>query len=161
MPQIGEDNIRDTKSLLEEQKPYKTIFSNKDKLLSEFDNLEHNKKLNSFNYSNKSIKFDSLYHEKGLKYYKVDGAKSPKELISKIATKLKDKKLEKLLSIYQGLEKIDKKAYVISAMNIVYLLHAPRTQLDEETNLTTPFNQEHNKLLEYISDLTKKKKSFK
>ena len=160
MPQIGEDNIRDTKSLLEKQKPYKEIFINKDSLLSEYDNLEHNKKLNSFNYSNKTIKFDSLYHDKGLKYYKVTGVKSPKEIISQIAAKLKDKKLEELLGIYQGLTNIDKKDYVISAMNIIYLLHAPRTYLDEETNLTTPFNSEHKKLLEYISDLTKKRKAL-
>jgi hypothetical protein len=160
MPQIGEDNIRDTKSLLEKQKPYKEIFINKDSLLSEYDNLEHNKKLNSFNYSNKTIKFDSLYHEKGLKYYKVTGVKSPKEIIPQIAAKLKDKKLEELLGIYQGLTNIDKKDYVISAMNIIYLLHAPRTLLDEETNLTTPFNSEHKKLLEYISDLTKKRKAL-
>lgn len=160
MPQIGEDNIRDTKKLLENQKPYKTIFSNKDTLISEYDNLEHNKKLNSFNYSNKTIRFDSLYHEKGLKYYKVNGAKGPKEIISKIAIKLKDKKLEELLGIYKGLENIDKKDYVISAMNIIYLLHAPRTHLDEETNLTTPFNNEHKKLLDFITDLTKKRKAL-
>ncbi|PLY06580.1 MAG: hypothetical protein C0625_08275 [Arcobacter sp.] len=161
MPQIGENNIRDTKSLLEKQKPYNAIFSKKDKLLSEYELLEHNKKLNSFNYSTKSIKFDSLYYDKGLKYYKVEGIESPEKTISKIATKLKeDKKLEKLLGIYQGLTNIDKKDYVISAMNIIYLLHAPRTHLDEETNLTTPFNSEYKKLLEFMSDLTTKRKAL-
>jgi len=45
-------------------------------------------------------------------------------------------------------------------MNIIYLLHASRTLLDEETNLTTPFNTEHKKLLEYISDLTRKRKAL-
>ncbi|RXJ93351.1 hypothetical protein CRV00_11250, partial [Malaciobacter molluscorum] len=160
MPQIGEKNIRDTKSLLENQKPYKEIFKNSDKLLSEYESLEHNKKLNSFYYSNKTIKFNSLYHEKGLKYYKGSGIESPEKIISKIATKLKDKKLEELLGIYQGLTNIDKKTYVISAMNIIYLLHASRTLLDEETNLTTPFNSEHKKLLEYISDLTRKRKAL-
>ncbi|WP_419782440.1 hypothetical protein [Malaciobacter marinus] len=160
MPQIGEENIRDTKSLLENQKPYKEIFQNKNKLLSEYESLEHNKKLNSFNYSNKTIKFNFLYHDKGLKYYKVSGIESPQEIISKIATKLKDKKLEELLGIYQGLTNIDEKTYVISAMNIIYLLHASRTLLDEETNLTTPFNTEHKKLLEYISDLTRKRKAL-
>ena len=160
LPQIGQNNIKDVKQILDTQKAYKEIFTRSDKLLSEYELLEHNKKLNSFNFSNKTIKFDSLYCDKGLKYYKVEGVQSPSLIIKKIALKLKDKNLEDILNIYKNLEVESKQDYVLSAMNIIYLLHAPRTNLDEETNLTSPFNTEFKKLLEFISDLSFKRKAL-
>lgn len=158
MPQISEDNIRDVKKLLSKQSTYLDMFSRKDKLISEYDNLEHDKKINSFNYSGKKIDYKSLYFTKGSTYFK-GIHESPEAIIKKIAAKLQDAKLLSLLSTYSKLDVIER-TYVVTAMNIIYMLHAPRTKLDEESNQTSPFSSEHKKLLDFMSDLTRRRKAL-
>ena len=156
---IGNDNIRDIKKEIEKQKhSYKKIIEKKDSLLEEYSYLETIKKIQSFKQEDKNLKIQSefIYASKE-ELYKETSLEKPSKILEKIEKRLKDEKLKELLKIYENIKVEDDLAYVVSCMNIVYLLSAPRINIDEESSKTNIFKKELNHIYEFMINLTDNK----
>ncbi len=165
LPNISEQSIKDVTEGIKksDQTYFKAIAmhkSYKDPYLYEYENLDHEKKIQSFNQDGNSFSFKTklMYYDKSLKYYKNDNVlPKPKAFIKQIETKLKDPELIKVLKIYKSLTQTNSFNYVVSAMNILYMLCTPRTYLDEESDKTTLFAPELNHLYDFLIDTTDKR----
>ena len=160
-PNIDEKSIEDIQEIVKNQEIYNDIINKeenlKDKFLEEYENLDYIKKLKSFEQKTDKIKFKSKYiYYEDESYYK-SHLEKPKDIIKKIEKKLQDEKLKELLKIYENIKVENKLSYVVSCMNIVYLLSAPRVNLDEETNKNSFFNEKLNHIYEFVEHLTKEK----
>ncbi|WP_072680010.1 hypothetical protein [Arcobacter sp. LA11] len=160
-PNISDKSIEDMQDVVEKQTIYHDIMvkpqSFRDKFLEEYEDLDYVKSIKSFEQKGDKVSFKSKYiYSQDINYYKNDIEK-PMDIMKKIAVKLKDAKLKELLRIYEGIENTDKLNYVVSAMNIIYLLSAPRTYLDQETDINSFFNDELTHIYDFVVDMTKKK----
>ncbi|MGB6329010.1 MAG: hypothetical protein WBF48_08780 [Halarcobacter sp.] len=163
-PNISDSSVKDMQEAVEKQEVYHDMMikpiSFRDKFLEEYENLDYVKKIKSFEQKGEKVSFKSKYiYSENINYYKEEIEK-PINIIKKIGIKLQDTKLKELLKVYEGIENTDKLNYVVSAMNIIYLLSAPRTYLDEETNINSFFNDKLNHIYDFVVDMTKKKISL-
>ena len=160
-PNISDNAIKDMQEVVEKQTVYHDMMVKsiiiRDKFLEEYENLDYVKKIKSFEQKGEKVSFKSKYiYSKEENYYKEEEER-PVDIIKKIKVKLKDEKLKKLLKIYENVENTNKLDYVVSAMNIIYLLSAPRTHLDEESDINSFFNEELNHIYMFVVDMTKKR----
>lgn len=160
-PNINDNSIKNMQEVVEKQEVYHDMMvkpeSLRDKFLKEYESLDYIKSIKSFEQKGEKTSFKSkyIYNEK-TNYYKNDIEK-PVDIMKKIGVKLKDVKLKELLKIYEGIENTDKLDYVVSAMNIIYLLSAPRTYLDQESDINSFFNDDLTHIYDFVVDMTKKK----
>jgi hypothetical protein len=156
-PNISDDSLDDIKDAvnINDSIYWNTIGNLKvyrDKYIQTYDNLDFTKKINSFTQTGEKLKFDTkyLYYDKNERYYKNEGeSKTPEKFIKLIAIQLQSNELKEVLNIYKNIKNTDKFSYVVSAMNILYMLCTPRTYLDEETNQTSFFNDELKHIYDY------------
>ena len=156
-PNINSSSINNMQELISKQEVYNDIANNKDEFLKQYDNLDYIKSIKSFEQTGDKVSFKSkhMYHEE-TRYFK-SSIKKPKDIIQDIKSKLQDAKLKEILNIYKNIKDTNAFDYVISALNIIYLLSAPRTKLDEETNINSFFNEDLNHIYDFVVDATEKR----
>jgi hypothetical protein len=165
LPNISDSSIEDVREAVKVNSSvyWETIGklkSYRDNYLDIYENLDYTKKIKSFEQKGDSVKFDTkyLYYDSSLKYYKKEKEfTSAKEFLEIIETKLKDAKLIEVLGIYKNIKNTNSFNYVVSTMNIVYMLSAPRTFLDEESDKTSFFNNSLTHIYDFAVDLTNKR----
>ncbi|QKF81480.1 hypothetical protein [Halarcobacter ebronensis] len=165
LPNISDDSIQDVQKAVKVNSSvyWDTIGAleeYKDNYLKEYENLDHTKKIKSFEQYGDSVKFKTkyLYYDKTLKYYKKEKEfETPKEILTKIVSKLNDSKLIEVLNIYKNIKDTNSFNYVVSAMNIAYMLSTPRIYLDEETDKTSFFSSSLTHIYDFVVDLTNKR----
>ncbi|RXJ86240.1 hypothetical protein, partial [Arcobacter sp. CECT 8985] len=161
-PNINDDSIEDIQDIVENQTVYHEMMvkpiNSRDKFLEEFENLDYIKRIKSFEQKGDNTKFNSKYlYYDNLTYFKDKSIETPEKILEKIEKQLQDDKLKKLLKTYENISIEDNLSYVISCMNIVYLLSAPRVFIDEESDKTSFFNETLNHIYEFVVNLTKKR----
>ena len=160
-PNISDNAIKDMKDIVEKQEIYHDMIvkplGHRDKFLEEYENLDYVKSIKSFEQKGDNVSFKSkyIYYENESFYKGI--VEKPKDIIKKIAIKLEDTKLKELLKIYGEINVEDKLSYIASCMNIVYLLSAPRTNLDEETDINSFFNENLNHIYNFVVNFTKER----
>ncbi|XOB63245.1 hypothetical protein ACMC56_05405 [Campylobacterota bacterium DY0563] len=165
LPNISDDSIEDVQNAVRVNSSvyWDTIGAleeYKDNYLREYENLDHTKKIKSFEQYGDSVKFKTkyLYYDKTVKYYKKEKEfETPKEILTKIVPKLNDSKLIEVLNIYKNIKDTNSFNYVVSAMNIAYMLSTPRIYLDEETDKTSFFSSSLTHIYDFVVDLTNKR----
>ncbi|BAK73828.1 hypothetical protein [Arcobacter sp. L] len=160
LPNIGSDNIRDIKNIVEEQKQsYNAILTKEDKFLEEFENLNNIHKIKSYESNGGKVNLSSKFiYTPTTSLYKDSGVATPKSILPTIISKLKDDKLASLLKIYQNIEYPDDLLYTVSNMNIMHLLSAPRIFIEQEGNNISPFNSELAHIYDFMIHTTNKRK---
>ncbi|MGP2656648.1 hypothetical protein ACOJTA_06350, partial [Malaciobacter sp. WC5094] len=156
LPNVGSNNVRDIEKQLESQMDsYRGIIEKKDVLLEEYAYLDTSKKIYSFEQKDSNLKVKSKFLYVGKEeLYKEKSSKRPSTLIKEIQQKLENDKLKELLKIYEEIKVKDKLSYVITSMNIIYLLSAPRIGIDEENEKINVFRKELNHIYEFMVNLT-------
>ncbi|QDF28476.1 hypothetical protein [Halarcobacter anaerophilus] len=162
LPNIGSNNIRDIKNVVEKQKQsYNAILTKEDKFLEEFENLNNMHKIKSYEANGGKVNLSSKFiYTPTTSLYKDSGVATPKSLLPAILSKLKDNKLASLLKIYQSIEYSDDLVYTVSNMNIMHLLSAPRILIEQEGNETSPFNSELTHIYNFMIHTTEKRKKL-
>ncbi len=162
LPNIGSDNIRDIKNIVEEQKQsYNAILTKEDKFLEEFENLNNIHKIKSYESNGGKVNLSSKFiYTPTTSLYKDSGVATPKSILPTIISKLKDDKLASLLKIYQNIEYPDDLLYTVSNMNIMHLLSAPRIFIEQEGNNISPFNSELAHIYDFMIHITNKRKKL-
>ena len=162
---LSKEDIETQKKFKQDKEGKQTIYhdimaktpSFRDKFLKEYEDLDYVKRIKSFEQKGEKVSFSSKYiYTKDENYYR-NNIEKPEDIIKKIDKKLQDTRLKELLKIYENIKVEDKLSYVISCMNIVYLLSAPRTYLDQESDINSFFNGKLNHIYSFVENLTIKR----
>ncbi|WP_419777433.1 hypothetical protein [Malaciobacter marinus] len=165
-PNISSESIEDIQETVEKQEVYHDMMvkpiSIRDKFLGEYENLDFTKRIKSFEQNGEKVKFSSKYlYYDNLKYFQDKSIETPQKILEKIEKQLQNEELKKLLKIYENIKIEDDLNYIVSCMNIVYLLSAPRVYIDEESDKTSFFNEKLNHIYKFVVNLTKRRIALK
>ncbi|WP_165596149.1 hypothetical protein [Aliarcobacter thereius] len=119
--------------------------------------FQEGKSFNSF------IKSEYLYFSKDSEFYKEsskDKSIIPKNIIEIIHSKLKSNELKNILEAYNGIKNTNIQEYIIFSKNTLYMLCAPRLNIDEESIFNNIFHKDLSHIYKFYSSIRDKMKEL-
>jgi len=164
LPQIHEDMIRDVRNELEYQTSLKDIFSGRDPLLEEFEELDSTLKEIAFNpkMAEKKLKEHKSYGFKSLKIGNGMGTifcdktmRKPIDLAKTLESSLGSQALKTVLISYMNVNTFSNEeeahAYYNYLLNLITMLISPRAELDAETEYLSLFNTKNEEIRNLVT----------
>jgi len=167
LPAIGDENIKDIKTLIDTQKySYAKIASNENKLLEQFESIDSiNKK---FSYDTTLIKspadvFSDLYLPSDGQTF-INSPQNPKDLLLKANELMQSEEFKKVILAYKKMDTFDdghQEEYLHISQGLLYTFLKNRSDLDDEANISSPFCTKNKHLLEFAEHLSELKNGLK
>ncbi|WP_345980436.1 hypothetical protein [Sulfurimonas sp. HSL3-2] len=162
MPVISDENIKNTKKLIDDQShSYAKICKRENKLLEQFENIDGTNK--EFAFDNSKIQapkkaFSDLYMPKEFSNF-FRSPTNPKELLLKAKDLITADEFKKVFKAYGEMDKFDsqlqEQEYLNTVMGLLYTFMEDKSLLDAEANINSPFNNEEKHLLSLAEHVIK------
>ncbi|OCL96692.1 hypothetical protein AAX29_02024 [Aliarcobacter thereius] len=170
---INNTKDKELKDFIEQNTIYSKILNrdskqSSDSYLNDYKNLDLLNTKQSFFQEGKSfdsfIKSEYLYFSKDSEFYKESSKNKsiiPKNIIEIIHSKLKSDELKNILEAYNGIKNTNIQEYIIFSKNTLYMLCAPRLNIDEESIFNNIFHKDLSHIYKFYSSMRDKMEGIK
>ncbi|MDX4028662.1 hypothetical protein [Aliarcobacter skirrowii] len=137
-----------------------------DSYLNDYENLDLLNTKQSFFQDGKSfnsfIKSEYLYFKNSSFYKNISKDEdTPEEIIKVIHNKLKSEELKNILEAYKNIKNTNLQEYIIFSKNTLYMLCAPRLNIDEESIFNNIFHKDLSHIYNFYSSIRGKMEGIK
>ncbi|OCL85562.1 hypothetical protein AAX26_01990 [Aliarcobacter thereius] len=137
-----------------------------DSYLYDYENLDLLNTKQSFIQDGKTfdsfIKSKYLYFKNSSFYKNISKDEdTPEEIIKVIHNKLKSEELKNILEAYNGIKNTNLQEYIIFSKNTLYMLCAPRLNIDEESIFNNIFHKDLSHIYKFYSSMRDKMEGIK
>ncbi|MDX4070023.1 hypothetical protein [Aliarcobacter skirrowii] len=136
-----------------------------DSYLYDYENLDLLNTKQSFFQDGKSfnsfIKSEYLYFKNSSFYKNISKDEdTPEEIIKVIHNKLKSDELKNILEAYKNIKNTNLQEYILFSKNTLYMLCAPRLNIDEESIFNNIFHKDLSNIFKFYTSMRVKMESF-
>ncbi|AXX84618.1 hypothetical protein [Aliarcobacter skirrowii] len=132
-----------------------------DSYLNDYENLDLLNTKQSFIQDGKTfdsfIKSKYLYFKNSSFYKNISKDEdTPEEIIKVIHNKLKSEELKNILEAYKNIKNTNLQEYIVFSKNTLYMLCAPRLNIDEESIFNNIFHKDLSNIFDFYTSMRKK-----